>query len=137
MKRWATIGMAAVLATAGAVLAQPLPTSRSDLAYSFAPLVKRVSPAVVNIYTTTTARARRLPFPFPGMPQQEGQRVQNSVFECWVDAAQWVKLRANLVAEVAIQLDSLRFYFMGDNWKGRIEHLGAKPSYQPDEPLIL
>src|SRR5689334_18538742 len=66
-----------------------------------------------------------------------GQRVQNSVFECWVDAAQWVKLRANLVAEVAIQLDSLRFYFMGDNWKGRIEHLGAKPSYQPDEPLIL
>src|SRR5882762_9566440 len=75
----------AVLAAAGlalasvATLAQPLPTSRSDLAYSFAPLVKRVSPAVVNIYTTTTARARRLPFPFPGMPQQEGQRVQNSL----------------------------------------------------------
>jgi Do/DeqQ family serine protease len=79
MKRWAIIGVAAALATAGTVLAQPLPTSRSDLAYSFAPLVKRVSPAVVNIYTTTTARARRLPFPFPGMPQQEGQRVQNSL----------------------------------------------------------
>src|SRR5882724_10013991 len=76
---------AVVLAAAGlalasvATLAQPLPTNRSDLAYSFAPLVKRVSPAVVNIYTTTTARARRLPFPFPGMPQQEGQRVQNSL----------------------------------------------------------
>lgn len=66
-----------------------------------------------------------------------GQRVQNSVFECWVDAAQWVKLRAKLIAEVAIQLDSLRFYFMGDNWKGRIEHVGAKPGYHPDEPLIL
>jgi Do/DeqQ family serine protease len=79
MKRWAIIGVAIALATAGTVLAQPLPTSRSDLAYSFAPLVKRVSPAVVNIYTTTTARARRLPFPFPGMPQQEGQRVQNSL----------------------------------------------------------
>ena len=79
MKRWALIGVAVALATAGTVLAQPLPTSRSDLAYSFAPLVKRVSPAVVNIYTTTTARARRLPFPFPGMPQQEGQRVQNSL----------------------------------------------------------
>jgi serine protease Do len=79
MKRWAIIGMAVALATAGTVLAQPLPTSRSDLAYSFAPLVKRVSPAVVNIYTTTTARARRLPFPFPGMPQQEGHRVQNSL----------------------------------------------------------
>jgi serine protease Do len=66
------------LAAPCAVPAQPLPTSRSDLAYSFAPLVKRVSPAVVNIYTTTTARVRRLPFPIPGMPQ-EGQRVQNSL----------------------------------------------------------
>ena len=59
--------------------AQPLPSARSDLAFSYAPLVKRVSPAVVNIYTTTTARVqRRLPFPFPGMPQA-GERVQNSL----------------------------------------------------------
>ena len=58
-----------------AVLAQPLPTDRSDLAYSYAPLVKRVSPAVVNIYTTTTARVqRRLPFPFPGCPAAAGRR---------------------------------------------------------------
>jgi len=63
----------------GAAVAQPLPTSRSDLAYSFAPVVKKASPAVVNIYTTTTARVqRRLPFPFPGVPQ-DGQRVQNSL----------------------------------------------------------
>src|SRR3954470_2888019 len=63
----------------GQVSAQPLPSSRSELSYSFAPIVKRVSPAVVNIYTTTTARVqRRLPFPFPGMPQ-DGQRVQNSL----------------------------------------------------------
>src|SRR3954471_21532894 len=63
----------------GHASAQPLPTSRSDLAYSFAPVVKKVSPAVVNIYTTTTARVqRRLPFPFPGMPQ-DGQRMQNSL----------------------------------------------------------
>ncbi len=66
-----------------------------------------------------------------------GQRVQNSVFECWVDAAQWVKLRARLVHEIATELDSLRFYFLGDNWKGRIEHVGAKAVYQPDGPLIL
>src|SRR5215470_9726209 len=73
------VAMAGVLAAA-TVPAQPLPTNRSDLAYSFAPLVKRVSPAVVNIYTTTTARVRRLPFPFPipGMPQA-GERVQNSL----------------------------------------------------------
>ena len=63
-------------------VAQPLPTDRSDIAFSYAPIVKRVSPAVVNIYTTTTARApRRLPFPFPGMPlpPQAGERVQNSL----------------------------------------------------------
>ena len=54
----------------GRLPAQPLPSSRSELSYSFAPIVKRVSPAVVNIYTTTTARVqRRLPFPFPGMPR--------------------------------------------------------------------
>ncbi len=66
-----------------------------------------------------------------------GQRVQNSVFECWIDAAQWVKLRAGLLAEIETDLDSLRFYFLGDNWKGRVEHLGAKPGYQPDEPLVV
>ncbi len=59
--------------------AQTLPNSRTELAYSYAPLVKRVSPAVVNIYTTTAAKVqRRLPFPFPGMPQA-GERVQNSL----------------------------------------------------------
>src|SRR6478609_3954990 len=73
------VGGTAMAGPPGAV-AQPLPTSRSDLAYSYAPLVKRVSPAVVNIYTTTTARVqRRLPFPFPGMPQQGNDRVQNSL----------------------------------------------------------
>src|SRR3954462_6837069 len=74
----ALIGSTAMAGLPAAV-AQPLPNSRSDLAYSSAPLVKKVSPAVVNIYTTATARMqRRLPFPFPGMPQ-DGQRVQNSL----------------------------------------------------------
>ncbi|MBX9943574.1 MAG: Do family serine endopeptidase [Reyranella sp.] len=72
------VGGAAVADLPGAV-AQPLPSSRSDLSFSYAPLVKRVSPAVVNIYTTTTARVpRRLQFPFPGMPPA-GDRVQNSL----------------------------------------------------------
>ena len=66
-----------------------------------------------------------------------GQRVQNSVFECWVDAAQWVNLRGMLLREIAVDLDSLRFYFLGDRWKGRIEHVGAKATYQADGPLIL
>ena len=78
----ALVGCGAALAEAPAALAQGLPTSRTELAYSYAPLVKKVSPAVVNIYTTTTARApRRLPFPFPGMPvpPQAGERIQNSL----------------------------------------------------------
>ena len=66
-----------------------------------------------------------------------GQRVQNSVFECWVDGAQWVQLRARLVGEIAPDLDSLRFYFLGDRWKGRIEHVGAKETYEADGPLIV
>ena len=75
----AMVSFGVVAAGPVAALAQALPTDRSDLAYSYAPLVKRVSPAVVNIYTTTTARVqRRLLFPFPGMPQA-GERVQNSL----------------------------------------------------------
>lgn len=74
------VGCGVATSLAPAAQAQGLPNSRSELAYSFAPLVRKVSPAVVNIYTTTTARVqRRLPFPFPGMPQQGSDRVQNSL----------------------------------------------------------
>jgi len=69
--------------------------------------------------------------------ENHGQRVQNSVFECWVDPGQWIQLRAKLIAEIADNLDSLRFYFLGDHWKGRVEHVGAKQSYDPEGPLIL
>jgi Do/DeqQ family serine protease len=74
------VALIGAMATGSAVSrAQALPTDRSELAFSYAPLVKRVSPAVVNIYTTTTARVqRRLPFPFPSAPQA-GERVQNSL----------------------------------------------------------
>jgi|SRR5665213_363498 len=66
-----------------------------------------------------------------------GQRVQNSVFECLVDAAQWVKLRARLLKEISAADDSLRFYFLGDRWNRRIEHVGTKVAYDPQGPLIL
>src|SRR6185437_11136597 len=72
--------VAASMMPAGPAGAQPLPSSRDALQFSYAPLVKKVSPAVVNIYTATTMRVlRRLPFPFPGMPQDGGSRVQNSL----------------------------------------------------------
>ena len=66
-----------------------------------------------------------------------GQRVQNSVFECLVDAARWVRIRAELVGEISPADDSLRFYFLGSNWKGRVEHVGAKATYDPQGALIV
>ena len=66
-----------------------------------------------------------------------GQRVQNSVFECLVDAAQWTKVRAHLVREAELAEDSLRFYFLGDNWRHRVEHVGAKKTYDPQGPLVI
>jgi CRISPR-associated protein Cas2 len=66
-----------------------------------------------------------------------GQRVQNSVFECSVDPAQFARLKASLLEEIDIAVDSLRFYFLGSNWRGRVEHVGAKPSIDPEGPLIV
>ena len=69
--------------------------------------------------------------------EDTGQRVQNSVFECLVDAAQWTKLRARLISEAQLDEDSLRFYFLGNNWQDRVEHVGAKETYNPQGPLII
>ncbi len=66
-----------------------------------------------------------------------GQRVQNSVFECAVDPAQFTRLKACLLEEIDAAVDSLRFYFLGSNWRNRVEHVGAKPSIDPDGPLIV
>lgn len=66
-----------------------------------------------------------------------GQRVQNSVFECLVDPAQFEQLKRRLLDEIDDEQDSLRFYFLGKNWKRRVEHIGTKESYDPEGPLIV
>ena len=66
-----------------------------------------------------------------------GQRAQLSIFECEVDPAQWAVLRQKLIDEIDPEKDSLKFYFLGSNWKRRIEQIGAKESYDPDGPLIV
>lgn len=66
-----------------------------------------------------------------------GQRVQKSVFECLVDPAQWAILRQRLIEEIERESDSLRFYFLGKNWKLRVEHVGASPGYDPEGSLIV
>ena len=66
-----------------------------------------------------------------------GQRVQKSVFECSVDPAQFTKLKASLLDEIDAAVDSLRFYYLGANWRNRVEQVGARASIDPDGPLIV
>ncbi len=66
-----------------------------------------------------------------------GQRVQKSVFECLVDPEQWVKLKSRLLKEVNLDEDSLRFYFLGKNWRVRVEHVGLQVAYDPEGPLVI
>ena len=66
-----------------------------------------------------------------------GQRVQNSVFECNVDPEQWTRLKLRLMDEFKPDEDSLRFYFLGSNFKHRVEHYGAKAQIDLEGPLVL
>lgn len=66
-----------------------------------------------------------------------GQRVQNSVFECLLEPAQWTALKASLEGIVKKETDSLRYYFLGSNWKRKVEHVGAKPTYDPEGLLLV
>lgn len=66
-----------------------------------------------------------------------GQRVQNSVFECEVEPAQWVALKARLTAEIEPAEDSLRFYRLGAEGRRRVEHVGTKPTLDLDGPLVF
>ena len=69
--------------------------------------------------------------------QNYGQRVQNSVFKCLIDTAQLKLLRTSLIDIIDAEKDSLRFYFLGTKYQTKIEHVGAKESYEPEGVLIL
>lgn len=66
-----------------------------------------------------------------------GQRVQNSVFECLLDEAQYRRLKHELEKLIDPDKDSLRFYNLGNNYQQRIEHLGVKASYPPEGLLMI
>jgi CRISPR-associated protein Cas2 len=66
-----------------------------------------------------------------------GQRVQHSVFECVVDPEKWARLKLRLMDEFSPHEDSLRFYYLGSNWKHRVEHHGVKPSIDLEGPLVI
>ena len=69
--------------------------------------------------------------------QDYGQRVQNSVFECAVDPAQCKKLQHSLLQTMDEKHDSLRFYYLGNNYQTRIEHFGIKAGYDPEGVLMI
>ena len=66
-----------------------------------------------------------------------GQRVQCSVFECVVDPEQWARLKYRLEGIIDPAADSLRYYHLGSNWKHKVEHIGAKPSLDLDDTIIV
>ena len=66
-----------------------------------------------------------------------GQRVQNSVFECSLDAAKCREVKAKLEKIIDKDRDSLRFYYLGNNYKSKVEHVGAKGGFDVNDPLIV
>ena len=89
-----------------------------------------------DVATKTPAGKRRLQRVAKAC-EDYGQRVQNSVFECNVDPAQWAALKLRLEAAYDPEQDSLRYYFLGSNWQRRVEHTGAKEVPDLEGPLLV
>ena len=66
-----------------------------------------------------------------------GQRVQNSVFECVMDAAQTKQFQHKLLSIIDVEKDSLRFYYLGNNYHNKVEHFGVKESYDAQGALFV
>jgi CRISPR-associated protein Cas2 len=69
--------------------------------------------------------------------QNYGQRVQNSVFECLIDPSQLAQIKNNLEEIIDNEKDSLRFYYLGNNWKSRVEHIGSKEVVDVEGTIII
>ena len=89
-----------------------------------------------DVCTTTPAGQRRLR-KVAKICVNYGQRVQNSVFECVLDAALFRNVQHQLAKVIDPQTDSMRFYLLGNNYRQKVEHMGAKPSFDVAGPLIV
>lgn len=69
--------------------------------------------------------------------QNHAQRVQNSVFEANLDYGKFLKLKARIESIIDKKTDSLRYYYLGNNWERKVEHVGAKESYNPEGVIIV
>ena len=87
--------------------------------------------------STETAAGRRRLWKVAKACVDYGQRVQNSVFECMLDAAQYAVFKNKLAALIDPAHDSLRFYQLGNNYKNKVEHIGISPQWAQDDILLL
>lgn len=85
---------------------------------------------------TETAEGRKRLRKVAKQCENYGQRVQNSVFECLIDPAQLRQLKHLLTEIIDPEKDSLRFYYLGNRWRKRVEHIGAKESIDLEDTLI-
>lgn len=88
-----------------------------------------------DVNTETEAGKKRL-HKVAKQCQNYGQRVQNSVFECILDPALLKQLQNKLEKIIDIEKDSIRYYYLGDEWRNRVKHIGAKPSIDLEGTLI-
>ena len=89
-----------------------------------------------DVETTTSAGAKRLR-KVAKECQNYGQRVQNSVFECLLSESQFIILKNSITSIIDPDRDSVRFYFLGNNWNKRVEYFGKKTSFDFDSALII
>lgn len=89
-----------------------------------------------DVNVTTESGTRRLR-KVAKQCENYGQRVQNSVFECLVDPTQFAEVKHRLETIIDPAKDSLRYYYLGSNWKNRVEHVGAKAGYDPEGMLMI
>lgn len=87
--------------------------------------------------STETEQGKKRLYKVAKQCENYGQRVQNSVFECLVDPARLRKLQNKLLDIIDTETDSIRYYYLGNNWKKRIEHVGAKVAYDPEGALVV
>ena len=85
---------------------------------------------------TETAAGRRRLRKVAKVCVDYGQRVQNSVFECLLDAAQYTMFKAKLTELIDSESDSLRFYQLGNHYKSKVEHVGLHPDFDQDGILF-
>ena len=89
-----------------------------------------------DVNTATTSGRKRLR-KVAKECQNHAQRVQNSVFEADLDYSSFLKLKDRLEKLIDKEVDSLRFYYLGNNWKRRVEHIGAKETYDPEGVISI